>query len=238
MQRKVLLRSIRQTSRVSSSAPVRSFIQRSAPYAVNSLFNYAYNRGDILFVSAFAGVLASANYAPASQLQNLLALMPALLSGGIVPVTSTAARGGADVEKLRRVTFRIAQIGVIFGLPLAVVLTLAIPVVTPAILGNEFGGAIVPAIIVCWSLPFLAVHTPLGQGMIARGLARQTTVAYSVAFGVSALLHVFLDSEFAASGAALSSAARDPVALVALYLLYRRYERRNRTVDEDGCCGV
>ena len=56
----------------------REVLRLSVPYAANSFFNYAYNKGDILFVTAStASAVEVARYGPASQIKTSLQRSPA-----------------------------------------------------------------------------------------------------------------------------------------------------------------
>ena len=210
------------------AVPLGRFIRSSLPHAANSFFNYAYQKGDILLVTALAGVVVTAHYAPASQLQNILALFPTLLAAGIVPVVSADRGAEAGGQLADRVARRMAQFGVVIALPVCLVASLCMPFVIRIVLGRPDEAAVVPAMIVVWALPFLCVHTPLALALIARGLAAQATKAYAVAFVGSLALHVALVPTFGAVGGAVASGTRDVLMAACLLVITRRVARSDR----------
>jgi O-antigen/teichoic acid export membrane protein len=216
--------------------PIRlgAFIRKSLPHAANSFFNYAYQKGDILLVTALAGVVVTSHYAPASQLQNLLALFPSLLASGIVPLVSSDGGPDQHGQLAYRVARRLAQVGVLAAVPVCAAVSLFMPTIITIVIGQADHASIVPATIVVWALPFLCVHTPLALALIARGLAAQATKAYAVAFAGSLALHVLLVPTHGAVGGAIASAARDVMMTVCLLVIARRAMRSEKAAVAAG----
>lgn len=212
----VRLRAVRQ------SAPAAGRVLRAClPYAGSNFLSLVYNRGDVLLVGLLAGTAAAGNYAPASQLQNIVVALPALLTAGLVSATATDKRRSEDLAVVHSACHRAARTGLIIALPVSAAVFVLAPLLTERLLGAGLAGATTPVRIIIWVLPLLVIVFPVSQALIAVGEARNVTLLTGLGFGVSAGLHVILDPRFGAVGGAVASAARDPIALIGLIILYR-----------------
>lgn len=222
LRQRLLAKRAFPSDNTATTIPARQFVRGWSPYAGNAMLNYAYNKADLLLVTGLAGVLAVATYTPGSQLQNVLAVIPALVCGALVPLTSTDAHDLRRLARLRRVTARLVPLSLGVGLVALALLLWLIPRYLPVVLGRPDPGAIEVAVILALGLPFLAVSVPLSQALIASGNAGKTTRAFLAGFVATVLAHLALDWKYGAVGAAWASLLRDPVVMLAMIIAYSR----------------
>jgi O-antigen/teichoic acid export membrane protein len=202
------------------AASSRLSLRRSLPYALNSFMGLVYNRGDVILVWLLAGTVQAGLYAPASRIQDALALLPAVAVAGLIP----AAASVNSSSGMRR-SMLVASMGLSLGLaiPATVATFLLLPALLTALLGESFALALDPSRVLIWAIPFAAAQAPLLSILVAVGRAHDTTLVYASSLCVSLLGHLALDPRFGAVGGAWASFIRDPIALlVVLVIFYRR----------------
>jgi O-antigen/teichoic acid export membrane protein len=193
-------------------------LRAALPFAANSLLAMAYNRLDVVLLGALATGVQLSRYAPASRLQDALYLLPASLSAVALPFMSRAARTQSKVESAR-LARKLCILGLAFSIPLSLVVTLFARQILDVVLGVGYGGAAGPTRLLVWFLPLASVAAPLIGGLIAWGYHVETTRIFAAAFGTALLAHLSLDWWLGATGAAIASLSRDPIAL-ALTLVF------------------
>jgi O-antigen/teichoic acid export membrane protein len=198
-------------------------LRAAAPFCANGILATAYNRFDVIILAALASVQQVGYYGPASRIQDALYLMPSAV--GIVALPLVAARyaGDGGRERVRRLTQRLIVVGLAVCVPITALVFLLTPLLVRVVLGPSYGGAVKPTQILIWFLPFAAVQAPLLSALAGTGHAGDTTKVFVATFVTAIVLHVLLDGWLGATGAAIASLSRDPVAVVVAVLLARRY---------------
>jgi O-antigen/teichoic acid export membrane protein len=196
-------------------------LRRSAPYAMNGVLRLAYNRMDVILVTALTGATQAGLYAPASRIQDAMALLPAVAVAGVVPVAARAHSLRGNPAGTRRALRVSIALSIGLALPGAILAFLLLPLLIPALLGAGFTQAVLPARILVWSIPLAAIEAPLLAILIARGRAPATTLVYAVTLVSSIAAHVLLDPHFGAVGGAWASLIREPITLWVLIAVFR-----------------
>lgn len=197
----------------------RGAIAACLPYTGNSLLALAFSRGDLLIVALLTSPQQLGLYAPASQIQNLVNVIPVLLASGMLAAVATDEHSPAASLSIARATRRTIGWSLVAIVPLSVVGVLLMPWILPAVLGEDFGGAVLPAQVTLALLPATAVLVPVTQALVAGGRPLLNVQVVGAALAVSVLLHVLLVPRLGAVGGAISSGSRDVVALTILSAL-------------------
>lgn len=199
---------------------VTAALRRAVPYALSGWFKLGYGKADLIMVSVLATTLQAGLYAPATRIQDALLVVPGIAVGTLMPL---AARAGNEDRKTsgERILSQGLLISFVACIVAAAVTFLLIPLL-PHLLGAGFSGAIRPARILVWSLPFAGVQAAILAALIARGRAVATTVVHATALMVTLIAHAILDPRFGAVGGAWASFLREPFALAVAVVLLRR----------------
>ncbi|HEV3162614.1 MAG TPA: oligosaccharide flippase family protein, partial [Isosphaeraceae bacterium] len=200
----------------------RLTLRAAIPFCANGVLAMAYNRFDVVILAALASVQQVGFYAPASRIQDALYLIPSSIGLIAFPFVAGAYREQGGDERVQRITRRLIALGVALSLPVTVVVFFSAPLLLRLVLGAQYGGAITPTRILIWFLPFAAVQAPLLSALAASGQAGDTTKVFALTMATALALHAFLDGSLGATGAAIASLSRDPVAVVVAVLLARR----------------
>jgi O-antigen/teichoic acid export membrane protein len=205
----------------------RVTLKAALPFNLNGLLITAYNRLDVVVLGALASAQQLGMYAPASRIQDALMLITSSLGVIAFPLVSAAsARGRSD--EVRGLVRRLVIIGLAISIPVAVVMTLLAPIAIRTILGADYVGAVTPTRILVWSLPFMAVSAPLLSALAGSGHAGETTKVFAAAFLTAIALHLSLDWWWGATGGAVASFVREPVALLVVVVIVIRLGLLNR----------
>ncbi len=203
-------------------------LKAALPFNLNGLLITAYNRLDVVILGALASAQQLGLYAPASRIQDALMLITSSLGVIAFPLISAAsARGQSDV--VQTLVRRLIAIGLAISIPVAVLMTVMAPVAIRMVLGSDYIGAVTATRILVWTLPFMAVSAPLLSALAGSGNASQTTKVFAAAFLTAIVLHLSLDWWWGATGGAVASFAREPVALLVLIVIVTRLGLLNRT---------
>ena len=198
----------------------RLTLRASAPFAANSLMSTVYNRLDIVLVAALTPAFQAGLYAPASRIQDALLLLPASL--GVVALPIVARNWGESPSTVRRQIRQLMVVGCLITVPVALVVAVFAPTILRVVLGEDYVGAAGLVRILVWSVVLTALAAPLLAGLAGIGHAPDTTKVFAAAFATAVIAHLSLDWWWGATGAAVATLSRDPVALVvALYLSWR-----------------
>jgi len=200
----------------------RLTLRAAMPFCANGVLAIAYNRFDVVILAALASVQQVGFYAPASRIQDALYLLPSSVGLIAFPFIADASTEQAGHERVQRITRRLIAWGVAVSTPVTVVVFLSAPLLLALVLGPQYGGAVTPTRILIWFLPLAAVQAPLLSGLAGSGHAGDTTKVFAVTMATALALHVGLDGSLGATGAAIASLSRDPVAVAMAVLLARR----------------
>jgi len=194
-------------------------LRAAIPFCANAILATAYNRFDVIILAALASVQQVGFYAPASRIQDALYLIPSSVGLIALPFAASAYSEQGGPERVRRLSQRLIGVGLAVCIPITVAVFLSTPLLVRFVLGSQYGGAVMPTRILIWFLPFAAVQAPLLSALAGSGHAGDTTKVFAATFVTAIALHVFLDGSLGATGAAIASLSRDPVAvIVALWL--------------------
>jgi O-antigen/teichoic acid export membrane protein len=196
-------------------------LRAAMPFCANGVLAMAYNRFDVVILAALASVQQVGFYAPASRIQDALYLIPSSIGLIAFPIVA-GAYAEHGTERVQRITRRLIALGMAVSLPVTVVVFFSAPLLLRLVLGPQYGGAITPTRILIWFLPFAAVQAPLLSALAASGHPGDTTKVFALTMATALALHAFLDGSLGATGAAIASLSRDPVAVVVAVLLARR----------------
>jgi hypothetical protein len=200
----------------------RLTLRAAMPFCANGVLAMAYNRFDVVILAALASVQQVGFYGPASRLQDALYLIPSSIGVIAFPFVAAAYAEPGSREGVQRITRRLMAVGVAVSTPITVVVFLSTPLLVRVLLGPQYGGAVTPTRILIWFLPFAAVQAPLLSALAGSGHAGDTTKVFVVTMATALSLHALLDGSFGATGAAIASLSRDPVAVVVAVLLAMR----------------
>jgi len=217
---------IRESRRLPSPMPrvaASTLTLRAAiPFAANSILILSYNRFDVVLLGALASTHQLSYYAPASRMQDALLIVGSAIGTVALPVISRAASSAAGLRTVQNLVKRFIVMALVLSIPVTVICFVYAAEIVTTVMGAEYDGAILPAQVLVWSLPFSAVTTPLLAGLAGTRHAVDTTKAFVAAFIVAALLHLSLDWWWGAMGGAVASLAREPAALIAALVYARR----------------
>jgi O-antigen/teichoic acid export membrane protein len=182
-------------------------------FAANSFINIAYNRVDMILVAALTSATQLAIYAPASRLQDALYLLPGAVYSVALPAMSQLGSRSRIVEAMVLVR-RLAVVGFVASLGLAILVYAFIPQLLDALLGPDYSSSASAARIMVWSLPLAAIGSPLLAVLVGFGHGTASTRVFAAALMASVILNLALDPLLGASGAALAAVGRDVVFVV------------------------
>ena len=199
-------------------------IKYLAPYLINNLSNSAYARGDVPIVASLAGTAAAGLYAPASQMQSMLMLVPTLISAGIVSVNNCGSRLPISGSGRSLIGATLAS-----SILLSVVAYLAVMasanIWVPLLLGRQFLLSIPIMSVALLSVPIAAVHVVMGRALISVGQVRLISIGTSVAMLGGTTLVGVMASMYGGRGAAIGIVSRDVLLstyCVVAWILWRR----------------
>jgi O-antigen/teichoic acid export membrane protein len=196
-------------------------LQDALPFGANVLLGTAYNRFDVVILAALTTFRQLSFYAPASRIQDALYLLPSSVASISLPLLTRAWESGGPLA-VNRLMRRLAGIGLLLAMPAAVIVTIYAAPLISLVLGPQYLGATTPTRILVWFLPLAALEAPILAALAATGHAGQTTKVFAAAFVTAIVAHCSLDWWAGATGGAVASLVRDPVALVVAVILARQ----------------
>ena len=195
-------------------------LKAAFPFGANAILATAYNRFDVVILAALSTGQQLGFYAPATRIQDALYLIPASL--GIVTLPFAAETNTAlDRTELRRLALRVGVVGLCLSVPITVAIFLAAPRLIAIILGSQYMGALTATRILVWFLPLAAIQAPLLEILVGGHHSAKTTTVFLMAFGTAVTAHLCLDWWAGATGAAIASLSREPVALITIVVILR-----------------
>jgi O-antigen/teichoic acid export membrane protein len=203
-----------------ASQPLR--LRDSLPLAANGLLSLAYNRLDVVLLSALAGAAQLTQYAPASRFQDALYLIPFVLSSVALPLMASVLATSSDKRIVGRLAMKLSLGSLVFALPTASVMFVMAPRIVTDVLGSEYRGSVTSVRILIWFLPLSAAVSPILASLIVANRFVDTSKVFAISFTTSLVLHLALDPRFGSIGGAIATLGRDIVALpVATALAFR-----------------
>jgi O-antigen/teichoic acid export membrane protein len=191
-----------------------------------SLLNY---RLDFVLLGALTGPSVLGGYAVASKFAELLRLPSLSLYWVLYP--RFAKDDAAEAEsRARRLIPRAGLLTAAGAVPLA----LAAGFVVPAVYGEAFRPAIVPAQILLLGLSVEGVAGVITAFLYGQGRPGLNSIATGVGLAVTVVLDIALIPPFGAAGAAWASAAAYLTTTVMLIVSFRRLSARQRRQDPTG----
>jgi O-antigen/teichoic acid export membrane protein len=202
-------------------------IRTALPFALSTFFTLVYNRADVYIVTVFAGTQVAGLYAPASQLQNALMVLPGIAGAAIIPV---GARLLSEHDRVGTAWLLGAsmRLSIALTIPVTAVLWVALPHFLSGLLGHSYAGSAGPARLLLFSLPLLAVEIPLVSILTAASPKSASTV-YGIGLIVCVAAHALLDRQFGPTGAAFAALSREPAMLLGAVLALRRVHHTSAT---------
>jgi len=196
-------------------------LRAAAPLAVNSFLILAYNRLDVVIAAVFLSPIQLGFYAIASRMQDALAVIPHAISTALLPIISAT---GAGPRFVRECLGEALVLGLVVALPALVLVQLTAPqIVAMVFSAGAYPAAATPMRILAVSLVFMVLAAPFLTGLFARDHAPATTIVYGAAFATALLLLPLFALRWGATGAAIATLCRDPVAVLLSIGLARRF---------------
>jgi O-antigen/teichoic acid export membrane protein len=196
-------------------------LKAALPFALNGILAVAYNRFDVVILTALTNIGQLSLYAPASRLQDALYLLPSSIGLVAMPFMASA-KGSGGMPELRRIVNRLIVGGLCVALPTTFLVYWFAPNLIDAVLGAQYRGAVQTTRILVWFLPLAVVQAPVLAALIALGRGGTTTRIFATTFAVAIGMHLSLDWWLGANGGAIASLSRDPVAAVLCLFVARR----------------
>lgn len=190
------------------------------PYWANSVFNLIYNRADVALVAVLASSQEAAFYAPASSLQNAMAMFPGLVTAALPAVGARIFADDPASGLLERTVRRSAVTAGAVGL----VCSLALVGIAPfadRILGADYEESSTSIAILGFSLPFYGVGLALIAYLFAVGRPALTVWGFGAALVTSLIGQAVLTPIYGSNGAAVANLIREPMGVVGFWIAVR-----------------
>lgn len=201
-------------------------LRDTAPLAMNSVVQIAYNRFDIVLIASLSSPAIVGAYATASRIQDALFLLPSAGSAMMLPFASHRHSGEqegttvpADTRRLLRKTWTAVGVP---SLAIALLVVVGAPHAVPFLLGPTYEASIVPIQIVALSAPIVALNAPLASVVIARGQPAFVTLGLIGAFATVLAVNLSLIQTLGARAPALAATLREVPVFVILLVGARR----------------
>lgn len=180
-------------------------------------------RADLLIVNHFRGKAEAGVYAVASQLANLLMVLPAVIVTILFPkVAASDDKQGILAMRVTRHTSLLMFIICAATVPLAFAL--------PAVYGNAFSDSTIQLLILLPGIYLLSVQSVLAQQFLAWGVPATISVFWILTAVLSVTLNLILVPKFGARAAAVDSTISYSFIFV-LVAIYSHMRTGNRLLD-------
>jgi O-antigen/teichoic acid export membrane protein len=202
---------------------------------LGSLLSLLNLRFDFVFLAAIAGPATLGIYAVASKYAEILRLLPIAAYWVLYPRFARADPATA-VASSRRLMRRAGAVTVVTALPLAIAAGAAVP----ALFGDNFRSAVLPAQILLVGLGIEGVAGVATAFLYGRGRPGLNSLAAGAGVIVTIVLDVILIPRFGAVGAAIASSAAYLTTTISLVAWYRHVTRSmpSRDVPEPIVSGL
>lgn len=180
-------------------------------------------RADLLIVNHFRGKAEAGVYAVASQLANLLMVLPAVIVTVLFPkVAASNDTEGILAMRVTRHTSLLMFIICAATVPIAFAL--------PAVYGNAFSDSTIQLLILLPGVYFLSVQSVLAQQFLALGVPATISVFWILTAVLSIALNLILVPKFGARAAAVDSTI-SYLFIFVLVAIYSYVRTGNRLLD-------
>src|ERR1041384_1587398 len=180
-------------------------------------------RADLLIVNHFRGKAEAGVYAVASQLGNLLMVLPGVIVTILFPkVAASDDKQGVLAMRVTRHTSLVMFIICAGTVPLAFAL--------PAVYGNAFRDSTIQLLILLPGVYFLSVQSVLAQQFLAWGVPATISVFWILTAVLSVALNLILVPKFGARSAAVDSTI-SYLFIFVLVAIYSYLRTGNRLFD-------
>ena len=180
-------------------------------------------RADLLIVNHFRGKAEAGVYAVASQLANLLMVLPGVIVTILFPkVAASDDKQGILAMRVTRHTSLLMFIICAATVPLAFAL--------PAVYGNAFSDSTIQLLILLPGVYFLSVQSVLAQQFLAWGVPATISVFWILTAALSIALNLILVPKFGARAAAIDSTI-SYLFIFVLVAIYSYMRTGNRLLD-------
>lgn len=187
----------------------RLLLRETLPLAAAFVIGILYFRILVLMTSLLSTEQETGYFATSFRILELLAGIPLLLAGVVLPVVSAVAR--EDRRRLQYVLRRMTEVGLIAGIAIALLVAVAAEPVIVALGGDEYRGAAPMLRIQAFALVGIFVAQAATAGLVA--LRRQAAITLATAIGLLVVtsLGFVLIPTFGGEGAAAAALAADAV---------------------------
>ncbi len=218
---------------------VGPLLRRGAPFYGSAIAAFLYQRVDVLFLGALAGVAAAGEYAAAYRILDGILLLPTAVVAALLP--SWTARSGSRGASVGAgvVVVLLVCVGALAG----VELVLARDFLVGLLYGDEYRSAARVLAILAISIPIFYADIALVWIAYARGREKRVALLGVVALISNVTLNIVLIPELGGVGAAVATVVTEAVicAGYALTLGVHRRENLARTAHllaSAGACTV
>jgi PST family polysaccharide transporter len=187
------------------TARARALLSDSWPMILNSVAIVVSVRVDQMFVTSIKGPGENGIYAAAQRLTEIIYYLPVAVMAAANPVLLRSHQ--KDLAEYRRRLQRTFDLLGRLGLVIAVVVSLAAPIIVHVLFGEEFRAAAAVLAIQVWSAPVLFLGIAQTNWFIAEGRQRGLMARSAVAAAASLALNLVLVPVLGARGAAISMVA-------------------------------
>lgn len=176
----------------------KEFLRYGAKFHVAVLAGIVILRADLLLVNHFRGSSEAGVYAVATQISNLLLLLPAVIGTLLFPrVTSEMDHSGQTTMRTSRVTALVMLVICLVAVPAAFLL--------PYLYGGEFTEATLLLLILIPGVYLLGLEAVIVQHFNATGLPKTIPLFWVMTVAFNVALNVFLIPAYGAVAAAVVS---------------------------------
>ena len=202
---------------------VRPLVRRATPFYGSSIAAFLYQRVDVLFLGALAGVAAAGEYAAVYRILDGVLLFPVAVVAAFLPswTTRTPTRGAS--RGAGAVVVLLACIGTL----VAVELILARHVIVNLLYGDEYASAARILAILAVSIPIFYADIALVWIAYAHGKEKRVALLGAAALISNVALNVVLIRELGGVGAAVATVVTEAVICVGYALALGVRERTN-----------
>lgn len=203
-----------------ASERMRALLRRALPVAITSILAMVYFRVLVLITSVMATPYENGLFVTSARIFELIAGLPLLLTGVVLPVLSAAARD--DPGRMRYVTQRMTEVAAVGSVLIVLVVAIAAEPLLRVLGGAEY----VPAApVVRWqAIALITLFLISAWNPVLIALGRQRAMAWTAAIGLTAAIAagLILVPILHAKGAAIATVIADLINAAAVLFVLRR----------------
>lgn len=199
---------------------LRSLLRRTLPIAITSILAMVYFRVLVLITSVISSPYQNGLFVTSARIFELIAGLPLLLTGVVLPVLSAAASDNPG--RIRYITQRLTEVAALGSILIAIVVaTAAAPILR--VLG---GAQYVPAApVLRWQVAaVITLFLISGWNPVLIAMGKQRAMAWTAAIGLAAAIvaGLILVPLLDAKGAAIATVIADVINAIAVLVVLRR----------------